>query len=399
MTSHPETTEGHAGEGFYDALLDDDAEALYERAPCGYVSAAPDGVVIKVNETFLTWTGYRGEDLVGQRAFVDLLSAGGRIYHETHYRPLLEMQGRVREIALEIVRVDGGRLPVLLNSVLERDERGHPVVIRTAIFDATERRRYERELLSAKQRAEQAEERARGLVETLQRSLLPPEVPRVEGLDLAAVYRPAGAGDELGGDFYDVFEAREGEWFLAVGDVRGKGVEAAIVTGQARDVLRAAAVASTSPRDLLCVLNEVLLRSRADRFVTVALLRLIRRPAGWAATVALGGHPRPLVCRGASPPSGIGTTGRLLGLFPTPSFPEDEVVLEPGDLLVAYTDGITEARSGSDWFGEDRLRLAVGRHHGSSTAAAAAQGILAEVMEFQGGNPRDDIVVVAAQPR
>lgn len=399
MTSPSGTTEGEARQGFYDALLDDDAESLYERAPCGYVSATPDGKVIKVNETFLTWTGYRRDDLVGRRSFVDLLSAGGRIYHETHYRPLLEMQGKVREIALEIVRADGGRLAVLVNSVLERDERGNPVVIRTAVFDATERRKYERELLSAKQRAEEAEERARNLVQTLQRSLLPPEVPRIPGLDVAAVYRPAGAGDELGGDFYDVFEAKGNEWFLAVGDVRGKGVEAAIVTGLARDVLRAAAVTSTSPRDLLCVLNEVLLRSGADRFVTVALLRLSRRTAGWAVTVVLGGHPRPLVCRGASPPSGIGSTGHLLGLFTIPTFPEDEVLLEPGDLLVAYTDGITEARSGSDWFGEDRLHLAVGRHHGSSTAAAAAEGILAEVMEFQGGNPRDDIVVVAAQPR
>ena len=97
-------------EAFYGALLDDDAEQLYERAPCGYLSTTPDGVIIKVNQTFLTLTGYTGTDLVGRRTFADLLTVGGRIYHETHYAPMLRMQGTAREIALEIVRGDGRRL-------------------------------------------------------------------------------------------------------------------------------------------------------------------------------------------------------------------------------------------------------------------------------------------------
>ena len=139
--------------------FDESAEELFENAPCGYLSAAPDGMLIRVNETFLRWTGYRREDLVGVKRFQDLLSVGGRIYHETHYAPMLQMQGTVREIAVDIVGANGDRLPVLVNSVLVRDEDGAPQVVRTTVFDATERKRYERELLAARDRERVGRER------------------------------------------------------------------------------------------------------------------------------------------------------------------------------------------------------------------------------------------------
>ena len=138
-------------------MVEEDAEDLYENAPCGYVSALPDGLIVKVNQTFLTWTGHRREDLVGRKRFQDLLTAGGRIFHETHYAPLLRMQGEVREIAVEIVCANGGRLPVLINSVLKKDAAGKPLLTRTTIFNATDRKEYERELLRARQRAERAD--------------------------------------------------------------------------------------------------------------------------------------------------------------------------------------------------------------------------------------------------
>ena len=114
-------------------------------------------MIVKVNQTFLTWTGHRREDLVGRKRFQDLLTAGGRIFHETHYAPLLRMQGAVREIAVEIVCADGGRLPVLINSVLRKDAAGKPLLTRTTVFNATDRKEYERELLRARQKAEQAD--------------------------------------------------------------------------------------------------------------------------------------------------------------------------------------------------------------------------------------------------
>ena len=136
--------------------LEESAEDLYENAPCGYVSAMPDGTIVRINQTFLAWTGHRREDLVGRRRFQELLTPGGRIFHETHYAPLLRLQGTVREIAVEIVCADGRRLPALINTVLLRDEDGMPRLTRTTVFNATDRKAYERELLRERRKAEEA---------------------------------------------------------------------------------------------------------------------------------------------------------------------------------------------------------------------------------------------------
>jgi serine/threonine-protein kinase RsbW len=148
-----------------EAPLEETAEALLENAPCGYLSLRPDGIITRVNATFLSWTGLARDDLIGRRRFVDLLTAGGRIYHETHYFPLLRMQGEVREIALEIVCADGRALPVLANTVLRRDADGEPVALHTTVFNASDRKQYERELLMARRREQVDRQR----VERLQR--------------------------------------------------------------------------------------------------------------------------------------------------------------------------------------------------------------------------------------
>ena len=132
------------------------AEELYENAPCGYLSTFPDGTIVRINGTILAWTGYQREDLLAGRRFQDLLTPAGKIYYETHYAPLLRMQGFVNEVAFDLVRADGGRLPVLVNSVQKRDAAGEPLLHRTTVFDATDRRRYERELLLARRKAEEA---------------------------------------------------------------------------------------------------------------------------------------------------------------------------------------------------------------------------------------------------
>jgi serine/threonine-protein kinase RsbW len=142
---------------------DDDPEELYDHAPCGYLTTLPDGTVVRVNQTFLNWTGYARTDLIGHRRFRELLTPGDQIYHETHYAPLLVMQGEVHEIALEVVRADGERVPVLVNSVLERAAGGAPRLIRTMVFNASERRSYEKELLHARNFAEESEKRIKVL--------------------------------------------------------------------------------------------------------------------------------------------------------------------------------------------------------------------------------------------
>src|SRR5689334_15857208 len=117
-------------------LLEESAEELYEHAPAGYLSTLVDGTIVKTNATLLSWLGHERDDLVGRRLH-DLLPPGARIYYETHYAPLLQMQGSISEIALEVLRADGSRLPVLLNSTLVRDESGQPRIVRTTVVDAS----------------------------------------------------------------------------------------------------------------------------------------------------------------------------------------------------------------------------------------------------------------------
>jgi serine/threonine-protein kinase RsbW len=158
----------------------DDAESLFELAPCGYLTMEPDGTIVRVNETLLAWTGYERELLVGRRRFAELLTRGGQLYYETHYAPLLAMQGSASEIAFDLRRSDGSTLPVLVNATLESDEAGAPRVIRAAVFDARQRRSYERELV----RMRDVERDARARTERLQ---------RVSGI-LAATLEPSAIG-------------------------------------------------------------------------------------------------------------------------------------------------------------------------------------------------------------
>ncbi|WP_224241271.1 PAS domain-containing hybrid sensor histidine kinase/response regulator [Hyalangium gracile] len=142
-------------------VREESAEELYEHAPCGHLSTLPDGTIIKVNETFLEWTGYTREELLGGMRFLELLTIAGKIFHETHYAPLLRMQGFVREIQLDLVCKQGRALPSLVNSVQKKDAEGRVLLHRTTLFSITDRKNYERELLLARRKAEQAEQAAR----------------------------------------------------------------------------------------------------------------------------------------------------------------------------------------------------------------------------------------------
>ena len=136
------------------ALLEEEAEDLYEHAPCGYLSTLPDGTIARVNQTFVDWTGRSREALLAGTKFQSLLTIGSRIYYETHYAPLLRMQGFANEIALEVTLADGRILPVNVNTRQRRAADGTPLFNRITLFDSSDRRRYERELLLARRKAE-----------------------------------------------------------------------------------------------------------------------------------------------------------------------------------------------------------------------------------------------------
>jgi sigma-B regulation protein RsbU (phosphoserine phosphatase) len=381
---------------FLSALAEDSPAELYENAPCAYLSALPDGTITKVNGTFLAWTGYDRDALVGVRRFQDLLPAGDRIFYETHAAPMLLMQGSLREIAVQVISASGAQLPVLLNARVKRDEAGQPLAVRTVLFDATERLAYEQELLAARQRAEQSEARARTLAETLQHSFLPPDVAKVPGLDVGGAYRPAGDGSEVGGDFYDVFPTGRRTWGIVLGDVCGKGASAAVVTALARYTVRAEALHVGSPAAVLTGLHEAMLSYYPQTFCTALFVLLEQVPEGHQLTVASGGHPLPLCRRADGTVETVGRPGQLIGMAATANVSETVALLSPGDTMVLYTDGLSEGRQGQELFGDARIAEVLGACSGRS-AQQTADALVAAVLAFQDGRARDDIAVVVAK--
>jgi hypothetical protein len=233
---------------------------------------------------------------------------------------------------------------------------------------------------------------------SLQEELLPPELPRIPGLDVGARYAAAGEGNQVGGDFYDVFPSETG-WRVVIGDVVGKGPAAAAVTGLARHTLRAAAPYERSPAALLGVLNRALLAERrGERMASVACVQLEPDGDGLALTVSVGGHPLPLLVDRDANVREVGRFGQLLGVDESHRAVDVQERLEPGDVLVLYTDGVVEARGPSGVFGEDRLRALVAEAAGQAPTRIV-QRIEAAVLAASGGRPRDDLAIVALRIR
>ncbi|MCQ9182243.1 SpoIIE family protein phosphatase [Streptomyces sp. IBSBF 2953] len=375
------------------ALLEDSAEELYESAPCGYLSTLMDGTIAKINNTLLSWLRRERDEVVGRMRFTDLLTVGGKLYHETHFAPLLRMQGEIGGIALEIRRADGGRIPVLVSSAIKQGGNGEPLLIRTTLFDARDRRAYETELLRAGKEAENARRQAEAdrtrlqdALAVLQQSLLPDSLPPVPGLETAVHYR-AASPDRLGGDFYDLFPVDGERFAFFLGDVCGKGPQAAAVTSLTRYTLRAAALHDPAPVSALSTLNKVLHEryTGGDPRYCTAIFGIVEPDAASGrATVRLasGGHPSALVMRADGTADFLPTPGGfLVGALPDARFATADTVLAPGDTLLLYTDGLTEARTGEDrgsLYGDEALRDFTAGHAGQPPHAVieALTGLL-----------------------
>ena len=229
------------------------------------------------------------------------------------------------------------------------------------------------------------------IAHTLQRSLLPPRLPDIEGFELAARYRAAGEGFDVGGDFYDTFEMRDG-WALVVGDVCGKGPEAASLTSLARSALRTGAVVESVPSRVLEVTNEAVMRERiGDRFLTALLLHL--DPETGTIVAANAGHPPLLVLRADGSVEELEARGPVLGVLEDASFEESEVVLAHGDAVIAYTDGVLDAGAPERLLDTPALAELVAARAGRP-AAEIAEALERLALEVASGTPRDDIAVL-----
>ena len=237
------------------------------------------------------------------------------------------------------------------------------------------------------------------IARTLQESLLPPELPDVPGAEVAARFHAAGEATEVGGDFYDMFDTSHG-WGIVMGDVCGKGADAAAVTALARYTLRTLGVQESSPAEVLRKLNDALLRQRTDRrFCTVAYGSLNLNGSGTAnLCLATGGHPLPYVLRADGTVEAVGEPGTLLGVLPDVRLSDTAVKMARGDLIVLYTDGVTEARGENGMFGGEEL-AAVLRGCAGMDATSVAARIESAALEIQQGNPRDDIAILVVRIR
>ena len=336
---------------------------------------------------------------------LDLLTADVRVHPLTCVNPTIEAKG-VRAWAGTAIEFNGeilGTLCVIDSEVREWTVEDRRVLRALAAIASREikLRASLRVAEAAVASAETASARTRSLLDTLRSSLLPPTLPTIPGLDLAAWFEAADDGDMLLGDFYDVFPLGAGRWGLVVGDVCGHGVEAAKLTSLVRYSLRSAAVHHRDPADVMAEVDAAIRADASDRgrFATVCYLQI---DVGDSATVrwARAGHPRPiLVSAAGSPRFCDGADGPPLGITAgqgSSSWSVGEFSIDAGESLVVYTDGLTDSRidSTGEPLGEDRL---VDMIHGFDAPCEAAGKLLehlAHGLRFVAGQRRDDVAVM-----
>ena len=232
---------------------------------------------------------------------------------------------------------------------------------------------------------------------TLQRSLLPANVPTIDGLTVAARYEPVADGSVVGGDFYDVFRRSEASWGIVIGDVSGKGVRAASLTALVRHTVRALGRRTDATDEVLADLNDAILAEDLDdRFATVIYLDATTGADGVRLRFTVGGHPLPVLRTADGAVCNVGSPGTAIGLMPDPHLSVDELLLGPGDMLVLFTDGFIEGRAPGGAFADDLLTDAI-----AASAARNADELADELtrllLDFQSGRPRDDMAILVLE--
>jgi PAS domain S-box-containing protein len=389
-----------------------------EEISAGIVRAALDcvitmdheGRVVDFNPAAEDTFGYRRDDAIGRTVAELVVPPELRQAHGNALRRYVDT-GRAtilnRRLELMAQCADGSTLPVELT--VARVGTGVPPLFAGFVRDISTRVRTDTEITAllerehdARVRAEEAERSTRRVADVLQRSLLPPHLPAIPGMDLSAAYHAGSEASVVGGDFYDVFALGAGRWGIAIGDVRGKGPDAASLTALVRYAIRTAAVRETGPADVLAVVNEALLRDTGDEDFCTAIYASLGVDGGTPTLrLAVAGHPLPLLAVGSDGDRRVASAGRagtVLGAVSDPVLLDEEIALAPHDLLLLYTDGVVECQTPRGRLGPDGLGALLARCAGMGAGAVTSRIEAVIAGDGQLGEPspqRDDVALLA----
>ncbi len=364
---------------------------LYNNAPCGYHSLDADGVFIRINDTELRWLGYTRDEIIGKKKFAEVLTnESARLFLNNF--SLLKEQGSCREVELQMVRKDGTILPVLASATALKDNVGNLRMTRTTVFDITERQALQR-LKEQEWRAAQERE----IAMQVQARLFPQTAPVLETLECAGTCAQASV---VGGDYFDFLNLGSGQVGLVVADVSGKGLPGALLMASLQAVLRAERddlALDDLPRMLRRV-NKLLYES-TDANVFASLFLGVYEESDRCLRYANCGHNPPLLLRTSGTVEELTEACPVLGVLQDWECATAEVKLAPGDILVAYTDGVVEAGiDAGEEFGVARLVETVQANRHLSVSSLLTL-IGTAVREFSAGRQIDDQTLVVARAR
>ncbi|MBW3613725.1 MAG: SpoIIE family protein phosphatase [Actinobacteria bacterium] len=361
------------------------ALAQAEASPDGLLVVSPEGRMVFWNDRFLEIWRFSAEVLSSGDDDAALLCAMQKVADpEEFLRRVKAAYGAPDGPVQDEIELVDGRILDRYGAPL-RSPEGSYLGWAWYFRDVTFHRRAERDL--------------RELAATLQASLLPARPPEIPGMEVASHYLAADRQVAVGGDFFDVFRLSPNEWGLAIGDVCGKGAHAASLSTLARYTLRAAAVHSRLPSEVLSELNSVITAEpeHDGRFCSVVFSKLELDTCGAWVTLACGGHPRPIVVRRAGWIDVRGHDGMLIGMFDDVELTDDRIGLGPGDSIVFCTDGITESRNASgEMFGEDGLPTVL-LENAAAPATLLTERIVQAALTFSGGRRQDDVAVLVVR--
>lgn len=363
--------------------------AIVESSGDAIIGTDLEGRITSWNPAAERIYGYTAAEVLGRPVVVLEAPGGDSNLHEVTRRAAAG--ATVHEPPALAVRKDGRQIRVAVTSSPVQDETGRTVGTAMVARDVTA------EWQAGQDRDRLLAQRTR-VAHTLQASLRPPELMAPPGMSLGARFCPAGDGAEIGGDFYDVYPTVADGWAITLGDVSGKGAEAAALTALARYTLRSVAMFEAGPRRILQRLNEAVIRQCAeDEYCTVAYASVHGTPAGARLVLSLGGHPPPLVLRRDGRVETVGEPGTVIGLLPDPDLHEVPVELAAGESICFYTDGVSEARVDGVQFGDEGIRAVLAGCRGLP-ADSIARRVEQAVRTFQGRDLTDDLAVLVLQP-